>query len=128
MKITYDVPHTTTAPPIASVALTTHKVPLNAFEIELVYDPAYTVIEQLVWHDHLLESDFMTDIKIDNGVGRAHIHCGSHRPFVMGAESVPVIEVRYRNQSENAACLQLGSRSNFRIHDSLDRGNVITVG
>lgn len=101
----------------AHVVLSTYHIPLNAFELELTYDPLDTVLASFELHENLCEPRFLINKEIDAAAGRMHATCGSSDPFVTGSEYLPVATVVLHSRGNILPKVSFAPKTQFHIHD-----------
>jgi hypothetical protein len=103
---------------LASVRIATHKVSLNAYEMELFFDPQTQTIDEVVLEGNLCDSRFLIEKHIDSVHGVIKIACGTTQPLETRDAFVPVVKIAYRVAPEvNNFELMFGQRTQFCEHD-----------
>ena len=111
----------------AEVNLTTFNVPLNAFEIELYFDPQTTKIADVMPHANLFEPQYTLLQTVDEEKGVIYLSCGSNKPFIAGAELTPVLTVIMESAHDVIPTLSFASRTGFHIHDAFGAREVSRI-
>jgi hypothetical protein len=110
----------------ADVLVATHKVTLNAYEMELFFDPRKHIIDDVILHDSLCDSRFVIEKNIDTTHGVVKITCGTTKPLATKEAFVPVVSVKYHTTSATADTdLMFGEHTHFCQGDGLGTEAVV---
>lgn len=101
----------------AELMLTTNNIRLNAFELELHFDPDVHQIKDVAMHPGLCEPQFIIEKQIDVDEGIIYVACGTTTPFITGTEYMPIVTVAMQSSNSEKARFQFGPRTGFRMHD-----------
>lgn len=102
------------APAVAIQALNTDALAVNAFEIELSFDPAQLQLSSSTVASPLCEDRFVISNHVDNERGTALIQCGTITPFTGTSTTLAVFSM---TNATNTSSLTFGSRTNILAHD-----------
>lgn len=101
---TYEVP----------IILRNDGVPMNAYDIQVSFDPNELEVTEVTHSDVLCEDRFAIKNTIDNVAGIIHLVCGTTEPFVGTEATLAVLTVRPEASSTR---LSLLPDSSVRLHD-----------
>ena len=120
MLLTYTKTPTATGSHIlAQVMVATYNVPLNAFEVELRFDPTALQAKSIQFHDALCEDRFVIEQTIDQEAGIIRASCGTITPFITGSDALAVLSVSFAGESDVAPPVWFGARTGLHIHNGL---------
>ena len=111
----------------AELVLATHNIRLNAFEVELHFDPDIHQITDVMTHPSLCEPQFLIEKEINVDEGIIMVSCGTTTPFITGVEYMPILTVAMESKDPAETRFQFGPRTSFRIHDGFGTAAPVTI-
>ena len=98
-----------------AITLSNNTTPLNAVEVEFLFDPTHIYVSDIAITDSLCESRFVITKIIDNDQGRVFYQCGTITPFSGTSTTLSILKVT--PLTVGTSSISLGTSTNALAHD-----------
>lgn len=104
-----------TSPDRLEIRLTDNTTPLNAAEMELLFDPQAFSVTDLTIQPGLCEERFIITKLIDNASGKVFYQCGTIMPFGKASTTLAILKIA--PLSTGTSTVTFGTNTNVLAHD-----------